>query len=841
MSDWLRDVRQGVRGLGRQPGMLAVAILSIGLGIGVSTGVLAVARAVLLKPLPVADPGELRVLHWSAAEVVRGVNQINAYNTRDAATGRSLSSNFSYPAFETLRAAATGRAEVFGFTALRTNISLSLPSGKIEGHPALGGAMLVSGDFFSGLRVPMAFGRGITPQDDQEGADPVAVLGYGLWQRTFGSDPAALGRAIRINGQPFTIVGVTGPDYFGVSNGGFFPPADVTVSLHAQPLAAARWTPDNGSLFRSESTFWVRVMARVPPSVDDGAFRDAMTVAFSRHTSAGVTMIRAPDVVLLPGARGLDSLRTRFEKPLSILGGVAALVFVIACVNVSGLLLVRGVARQREYWIRQALGAGRGRLLRQAFVESAIIAGAGGVLGLLMAVWAASSLATMLAGPQPNALAISLDLPLLGIATLVAGGATVLFGLVPARRLARSATAPEFLRLGGAGSDGPRLRAGRVLVAVQVAVSVPLVIGAVLFLRTVNNLARVELGFEATDLVIFRLDPTLNGYDAARSRRLMEQVLTRVEAVPGVRAATLVENALISGFVSNTPMTVDAAEPKQILVNRVGPGFFETLGMPLSAGRGISWQDRAGAPRVGVINEAAVRLFFDGQPPLGREVRMRGFLKPDPVQIVGVARDSRYASLKGQTRPTIYLPFLQSTDLRAAIVAVRTAGTPAMFEQLRAAVADIDRDVPVTDLKTQQAQINETISSERMFTTLLVCFGGFALLLACLGVHGITAYAVARRTSEIGVRVALGARRSDVVWLVLRQVVIVAAIGVSVGVAAAALTARTVRALLFGVEPADPWSLATGAVVMFSVAVAAGLLPARRAARLDPLVALRRE
>jgi predicted permease len=288
-------------------------------------------------------------------------------------------------------------------------------------------------------------------------------------------------------------------------------------------------------------------------------------------------------------------------------------------------------------------------------------------------------------------------------------------------------------------------------------------------------------------------------------------------------------------------MTAEGGEPKQILVNRVGAGFFETIGLPLLAGRGIGLQDRSGSTRVGVLNETAVRQFFGGENPIGRHVRMGGFLESDPIQIVGIARDSKYATLKGATRPIIFLPYAQTGDTGSMVIAVRTDGARDLPVRIRAAVAEVDRDVPVTDLKTEEAQIDESIGSERMFTTLLVFFGGFALMLACIGLHGVTSYAVARRTSEIGVRMALGAQRGQVLWMVLRQVIVLAAIGLAVGIPIAAAASRSVRALLFGVQPADPWSLAAGALAMLAVALGSGYLPARRAARLDPLVALRRE
>jgi putative ABC transport system permease protein len=836
MTDWLREIRHSARALGSSPGFAAVSVLSLALAIAVNTAVLGVGRAVLVAPLAVAAPDELRLVCWSPDKGTPGVNQINSSSQRDPRTGRDFGSNYSSPVFEAMRDAARARGtDAFAFTFLRQ------ASVAIEDQPVVAGGMLVSGNYFAAMGVPMALGRGLDDADDRDGAAPAVVLSHALWRRGYGGDRAALGRTIRINGQPFTVVGITAPRYFGVSNGGFFPPADVTAALHAQPMVAPRWTPSGGSLFTAERPLWLHVMTRVPRGQNDAPLHDALAAAFARHPATAATGIASAQLALLPGARGLDSLRRTFETPIRVLSGVAALVFVIACVNVAGLALARGLARRREFWIRLALGAGRGRLVREAVTESLCLAAAGGACGIALSLWGAPVLVAMLAGTRAHAIRIEPDLPLLLTGAAIASLAALLFGIVPALRLARVAAAPEFLREGGTAAGAPRLRAGRVLIAIQIAVSVPLVVGSALFLKTIHNLASVDLGFDPANLIVFKLDPSLNNYDVERSRRLLADVLARLQAEPGVRGATLIENGLIAGSSSNTRMRAEGGEPKQILFNRVGAGFFETIGLPLIAGRGIGLQDRQGSARVGVVNETAVRQFFGGQNPIGRQISMGAFFRSDPIEIVGVARDSKYATLKGPPRPIIFLPYAQTGDTSAMVVAVRSDGTRGLPGRIRTAVAEIDRDVPVTDLKTEEAQIDESIGSERMFTTLLVFFGGFALMLACIGLHGVTTYAVARRTSEIGVRMALGAQRGQVLWLVLRQVVMLAVIGLAIGIPVAAAASRSVRALLFGVEPADPWSLAAGALAMLAVALGSGYLPARRAAQLDPLVALRRE
>ena len=445
-----------------------------------------------------------------------------------------------------------------------------------------------------------------------------------------------------------------------------------------------------------------------------------------------------------------------------------------------------------------------------------------------------------LAGTWPTAIEVRPDLTLMLIALAVSGVAALAFGVLPALRLTSRQTA-DLMRQSGAGAAAPRLRVGRALLLVQVAISVPLIVGATLFLRTIYNLASVDLGFEPRGLIVFKMDPTLNSYNEARSKLLFGQVLERLQTVPGVHSVTLVENSLVSGWVSNTTFQSSDGKAKSMLMNRVGPGFFETVGLPIVSGRGLGLQDHATAAPVAVVNESFAREFFGSTNPVGQQLTM-GRGGKQALQIVGVARDSKYNNLKTEKpQGIIYLPYAQSVGLGAMHVVVKASPQTGIAESIRRAVAEVDRDVPVTDLKSQRQQIDETIGSERALMILLVFFGMFALLLACLGLHGVTAYAVARRTSEIGIRIALGAQRSDVLWMILRQVVILAVGGLAIGIPVAAIASKTARALLFGVEPADPWSITLGAIVLFLVALVAGFLPARRAARLDPLVALRRE
>ncbi|HTM24244.1 MAG TPA: ABC transporter permease [Vicinamibacterales bacterium] len=837
------DIRYAWRVLRRSPGFAAIAVLSLALGIGANTAMFGVSWVLFSQPLTVSDPDELVAvtdrLTLPRGPGMRGMWQINGASYRDPATGRSYRANLSFPAYMALRNAAGGAADVFAYSFIReSNIS-------VDGWSMTGAGALASGNYFRGAGAAIALGRALTDDDDRPGASS-AVISHRFWATAMGADPAAIGRPIRVNGVPFTIVGVSGPGFVGMSRGGFFPPVDVTIPLHAQPAVTPAWGPTGESLFTSDGVFWIHAMARVKKGTALPPLEAKLTATFAAWLkgSSQPSYQRATDVEvrLLPGGRGVDELSRRARQPVRILTAVVAIVLLLACVNLANLMLARGVARARETSIRLALGSGRLRLVRQAFLESLLLSAAGSALGLWIGVFSGRALLRMFtAGAGPIAMTLSADWRTLAVTAAVACAATVLFGVLPSVRLVRRDITPAMKSAVAVGAGPPRLRSATILMAAQVAVSVPLIAGAAIFLQTMHNLQRVDLGFNPDRLVSFRIDPSLSGYERARVAQTFELTLDRVRAVPGVSAATLVGEPLLAGSSSNTTVTREDGTTADVYFNRIGPDYFATMGIPLIAGRPIDERDRLGAPRVVVINESAARTLFGAASPLGRHFRMFNV----ETEVAGVARDTKYDSLRKAPPPAIFLAYAQTVTpltLGAMYVVARTTAAPAaLMGALRGVVSDVDRDVPVSRMKTQTEQIQETLGTELAFTRLLVTFGAFALFLACIGLHGLTAYSVARRTSEIGLRIALGAQRGNVLWLILRQAVVVTAIGLAAGIPMTIAGTRAVAAVLYGVRPADPLSLSAAVGLMSAVTALAAYLPAHRAARLDPLTALRAE
>jgi predicted permease len=627
-----------------------------------------------------------------------------------------------------------------------------------------------------------------------------------------------------------------------MSRGGFFPQTEVTVPLSAQPrIDDPAGTEGGEPLHLSDRIFWVRVMTRVPDGVSWASTAGALRAAFASvpspaHEGEGSLV----EVRLLSGERGAQPVRGDRARYMWILLGVVGIVLLIACVNLATLMLARGVARQKEMAVRRALGGGRARLVRQTLLESMVLAGAGTVMGLVLAFVTRHLLSFMVSSSMGSGFGTivvegSLDPAVIAVAAAAGAAATLLVGLLPAFRLAH-VDPMTWLKRRTAGST-PKLTMGRVLLALQIAVSVPLIVGAALFLRTLSNLGSVELGFDPQGMVMFQMDPGYTKRPVEEHHVLYRELLASVGRLPGVASVTLMGHAFMTGIISNGTITHNGAD-HTLFVNAIGPDFLETTGMRLMSGRMPGLQDAPDAPAVGVVNETAVEEIFGGESPLGQLLSWGS----RSVQVVGVVSDSKYDRFRREVPPTLYPSAFQRLGYGGHYVVLRTAEPMARLEPaLKQAVARVDPDLPVPEIQTQTAQLAEASGRERLFTQLLTLFGGFALLLASIGLHGVTAYGVSRRTGEFGIRVALGAAPGHVQWLVLRQVVVLVGLGLLVGVPTALAAGPVVGSLLYDVAPNDPWMIAAASMVMLAVALAAGFWPAQRAATMDALEALREE
>ncbi len=824
----LLDVRYAVRGLRQSPGFAAIALLSLALGIGANTALFSIVRSVIFVELPVERPEELELVYYERPRGTQ-ISQYSSSGGEDPVTGKRVHSNYSYAIYEAMREAMGDSGELLGFNFVFQVAAI------IDGDPATKVAgQLASGDYFSVLGLGTVLGRPLGPDDDRPGAPNVTVLSHAYWQRAFAGDPEVIGRSVTLNGAPFEVVGVTPPGFEGLSPGGFFSPTDVTVPLVAQPLVAPRWTPAEGDLFASNDRFWVRVIARFRDDTTREPVRQAMTSALrGRLLETEMVPEETIDEVhvrFLPGSRGLDSLRSGTERPITILGVVVAAVLLIACVNLASLLLARGAARQRELAVRRAIGASRARLVRQLFIESLVLSIAGGAAGLILALWSGPAVTAALTASMGRiAVHFQLDWQLLAVTTGVSILAALLCGLFPAVRISRTAS---YSHLAGRTDSSSRFAAGRFLIAAQIAISVPLIVGAGLFLQTIGNLDRVDPGFDTRDLTIFHLDTSLVTSDPDRANQIFEQVSSELEQVPGVQAVTLLENALVGGWTSNTRVTI-GEESTMMYMNAVDSDYFDVLGIELLGGRAIMDSDTAEAPMVAVVNETAERTLFDGRAvgrtiEYGRETR----------QIVGVAADTKYHSLRDEVEPTFFDPYRQRRTL-GLHVAIRSAlPMNRLAPSIREIVTRADAGLPVSDLRTQSSQMAAHVSRERVFARLLAVFSMFALLIACIGLHGVTSFAVARRRAEMGVRLAMGARPDQILWMVVRQVLLLAGLGLAVGLMLAYWLTPVIGSMLYGLQPTDTATLAGAGAIMLIVAVAAGWIPALRAARTDALTSL---
>ena len=838
MSNVIQDFRYALRTLRKSAGFSIVAILTLAIGIGASTAIFSLLDQVLLRRLPVQKPEQLVVL--------RSPGDVSGSRWGD---GGPEGQTFSYPMFKALR----GKNEALTGLLARYVTSVSV---TYQGDTELAECELVSGNYFEVLGVQPALGRVFSMNDEQApGANPVVVLSNGYWKRHFGANPQVLNQSVPINGTPMTVVGVAQQGFKGVQTGES-PDVFIPLTMAAQAMPS-EWTLEKWD------DYWLPLIGRMKPGMSMKQAEASLQVTYhalvaeqAAQTTKWASEARRQQFIdrkmlLMPGSQGRPTLQNDAQTPLLALGGMVILVLLIVCTNVASLLMARGASRSREYAIRRALGAERGRLVRAVLIESVMLSLAGGLAGLLVAVWGIDTLTRIASGGQGiEGLSASLDLRILIFNFAIAVGVGILFGMAPALRFSGgdlNAVLRDQDRSSTSGSGHVRIR--KVFVAAQMALTVLLLSGAALMTQTLWNLRKVDLGLKADHMIQFMVAPELNGYTPARTEAFTNQLSESLAALPGVHGVGAAGVAMLIGTDNNGGVEIEGkirnGDPEEQPVSRdqVSPNFFSTLGVPLLAGREFSTNDTADSPKVAIVNETFVERYLAGRSPVGAHF---GFgtgngVKRD-VEIVGVVKDEKYAHVREEKRAFAFSPLSQDKTLGQATFYVRTSQAPeALFGAIRDAVRKIDPSLPTAHMKSEENVVAEDLSGEAIVAGLSLAFGSVAALLGCIGIYGVLAFLVVQRTREIGIRIALGAMRGDIGRLVLREAVVLVAIGVAIGVPAAYGLGRLMDSMLYGVSPGQPLTLLAGPALMAVVALAAAYIPVRRATRVDPMVALRYE
>jgi predicted permease len=842
LQNLVKDLRYAGRTFRQNPLFTAVAVGSLALGIGVNTAIFSLIDALLLKDLPVDDPGRLMMVSDPTSAGVSIGTQTGVRNL------------FTYDEFQRMRQRNLVFKTMFAAESNASRENVSIGGGSLEELRT----RLVSGDYFSTLGVKPLIGRTFSVDDERgPGSDPYVVISYAYWKNRFGRDPSAVGKTVQIRKTFFTVIGVMPPEFFGETVGDV-PDAWLPMMMEPFVKLGRDWLHDDPS--KAERVMWLLVAGRLKPGISEKQAESSLNVLFQQivHETAGSNL--PPDrlreladqkIKIQPGSKGASPLRDEFNQPLLVLMAVVAMVLLIACANVANLLLARSTARQREIGIRLAIGASRGRLIRQLLTESAVLALAGGAIGVLFAFWASSLMLRLVSGGSSSVpLDVHPDLRVLAFTVGVSLLAGLLFGLAPAFRATRvdvSSTLKETSR--GVIGGGTRISIGKALVTSQVAVSLLLLIGAGLFLRTLQNLQQVDLGYPREKLLLVRVDALAAGYQDVQRSAVFRMLLDRFRAVPGVRGVALSENGLFSGTESGDQISVEGYKPQKpgdasARFDQIGPGYFSTLGIPILLGREIGPQDSEGGAHVCVINQAMARFFFGDRNPLGKHITDEFPDTRTTFEIVGVTRDDRDHRLRGEIPRRFYIPFFQGLGgiPPAANFEIRTFADPnSIIKSIRREVEQIDRTLPILSARPLDELLDRTMTQDRLLARLSAFFGGLALLLASVGLYGVLSYSVARRTNEIGIRMALGAQQSSVLVMVLRETAVMILAGIAIGVSLAFALTRLVSSQLYGLKATDPSTIMIAGAVLAAVAMLAGYLPARRASHVDPLDALRYE
>ena len=833
----LQDLRYALRNLLRTKGWTTVVLLSLMLGIGANTALFSAVNGLLLQTLPVSDPHTLVRLKWAGKnDMMRSSSE---YGFNAPHEGQEVRSTFSVPTFEALRSANRTLTDLFA----------AAPFGGlnvvINGEADIASSFGVTSAFFRVLGLNAVLGRTLNDDDHRPGAPAVALISHAFWRKRFGSAPGVLNQVVTVNGQPVTIVGVLPSSFGGIQRLGGLAP-DVTLPLSMDPVLNVSQTRT------TEGTWWwVHVFGRLGPDATldqvrgnlEGVFQEAARAGMAKYEGGLTADQRAlnanqrrgndvPRLVVSSGAHGVYDFDSNTSRSATTLAVVVMLVLLIVCANVANLLLSRAAARRRELSVRLSVGATRRRLVRQLLTESLVLSGLGGALGLLLGYWCRSLL--------PFGQEVPIDWRVFGFVAGLSVLTGIIFGLLPALR-ATGLDLASVMKESSRSVSGTRSRLGKTLLVTQVAISVVLLVAAGLFLRTLSNLRAVDVGFNPNNLLMFAVNPILNRYEPERTRQLYQQLQDELGGLPGVRSVALTRVALLSGSQSITSAwRTGDAESTDVHIMAVSPRFFQTMEIPVLIGRDFTPGDLEAAPKVAVVNETAARTLFPDGSPIGRRF---GFDKErsTDVEIVGVIRDTKYSDVREAPPPTVYQPYMQGTS-RGMTVVLRTAGDPsALVESVRAAVRRVDSALPLTNIATQTEQIERRFAQERLFANAYMLFGALALTLAAIGLFGLMSYNVSRRTNEIGIRMALGAGRGTIAGMVLGESLLVVGVGIAVGLAIALAAGRLVTTMLYGLAPTDAATMAFAVAVIAAVTLVAAYVPARRAARVDPMIALRQE
>lgn len=837
-STVFQDVRYGLRMLRKSRGFTAIAVASLALAIGANTTIFSLAKSVLYDRLQVPHPEQLRLLRWAGDQHQVAAGMWGEFNP--APGGGMIGYCFSYPIYEQLRLRSQAMEDLAAFNEDSMNAT-------VRGNAQRADVAMVSGNYFKVLEARPQLGRSLQLSDDQAGAlNAVAVISDGVWEREFGRSPAALGQTINVNQSLFTIVGVAPRGFTGAKNVQTSP--DVYVPLSMQPVIDPKG--NTGGLLDDPEMWWLDLVGRIKPGVTNAQAQAEMDVELAAairgtmKVKAGETM---PRLELGDGSRGLGFAGRVFGKPVYVLMALTGFVLLLACANIANLLLARGAQRQREMSVRIALGAGRGRVLRQLLTESVLLAGIGGACGLVLGYLGRNVIPRLTANSwDRNQMNVPMDWGVFAFAAAVTLVTGMVFGLAPAWLGARSEVSNSLKESAQTTTRRRKGLGGKTIVAFQIALSTLLVVGAGLFLRTLFALNSIDVGFRTDHLVLFEVAPPAKRYAKGMDVKLHQRLEQEFAALPGVQGVAPAQTPYIADNMNNGDFVTEGEASKGEHgsaedVNVVGTRFFETMGIPMVSGRSFGPQDTPASQKVAIINQSLAHKRFPNADPVGKL-----FKTDDPadgwVRIVGVCADTRYATLRDPAPPQFFMPYVQQAKVGGLTYAIRTQLPVAgLVPALRRVVQRADGDLPIIDVRTQQEQIDANMQMERLFAALTVGFGVLALALACVGIYGIMACSVANRRNEIGIRLALGAQPGQVRGMILRESTWLAVAGIVVGVGAALLLTRLVKSMLYAIQPYDPTTMTAGVLVLLAVALAASWIPARRAAGVQPMEALRHE